>query len=128
MGDTHISQDKATDVLFRFVVNNPELDSMLVQHAKRNATTIMTDILSDDVPEPIKTVRHGKLTYSQMRDCILEAIADHDQFTLNDLRQHPALNGLKASVLSQNLEVLRRQGKVKRTRQKIGKSGVWVKR
>jgi hypothetical protein len=128
MGDTHISQDKATDVLFRFVVNNPELDSMLAQHAKRNATAIMTDILSDDVPEPVKTVRHGKLTYPQMRDCILEAIADHDQFTLNDLRQHPALNGLKASVLSQNLEVLRRQGKVKRTRQKIGKSGVWVKR
>jgi hypothetical protein len=119
------------DTLYQFVVQNPELDSMLTQHATRNAASIMKGILSDDVPEATavtKTVRRGKLNYPQIRECIMEAIADHDQFTLNELRQHPSLNGMKASTLNQNLAVLSGLGKIKKTRQKVGKAGVWVRR
>jgi len=126
MGDTHIPQDKPMDALYQFVCQDPELHSMFKRHATCNAASIMQSILSDAETAPV--ARQGKLTYSQVRDCIMEAAATMEQFTINDLRQHPALNGYKASILNQNLDVLHEYGKVKRTRQKVGRTWVWVKR
>ena len=128
MGDTHIPQDNSMDVLYQFVCHDPELHGMFKQHATKNAASIMQGILSDDVAEEEPPARSGKLTYSQVRDCIMEAVADMDQFTINDLRQHPSLNGYKASILNQNLDALHEYGKVKKTRQKVGRTWVWVKR
>jgi len=106
-------------------MQDPELHQMFVQHATDNAAAIVSGMLGNSESQPKRTSK--TLTFSAIRQYMMEVLRERKEVVAGDFRKHPKLKDLKASVFSQNLAMLQKDGKVKKTKRSIGRSTIWVK-
>jgi hypothetical protein len=116
------------DVLFAFTMQDPELKRLFQDRATAFAPQIMHDILNGEIEQSTPSSNgNGKMNFSEIRQYMMEILKDHPEVVVGDFRKHPRLKGLSASVFNQNLAVLKKEGKVKKTKRTIGPSTVWVR-
>lgn len=117
------------DTLFEFTMQDPELNQLFIERATANAPNIMAGILNGGVEEEQSQPQatNGKMKFTEIRQYMMEILSDHPEVVVGDFRKHPRLRGLSASVFNQNLAVLLKEKKVKKTKRTIGPSTIWVR-